>query len=766
MDRKKILRFIGSGVCFVLAFVAGFAAIHLVKQTDFCARDIIILVCLFAALVAIGNTALKLLYKGLGMTDEEIKEELSGKKEAPKTVLEKRSKRRGTLLIIAAGVLAFGFETCGIFLEAQMTSMPRGTLVAITIICLALPVVLGIASLPLTKRYFAKLGDMQVAEQQQYFLAHRVEAAETAAQKLRLLKKLILISDLYAVFIGLLGAVAAACIGALIDTDSGWTVIFWLFSGIYILAALSRIRFPLGKAYFEDDESYVDAADYPELYRLAARAQEQLGCTGEIRISIQGDCNAGIARLGSTYSVTLGAVLLNIMSEEELYCILLHEFSHMLLTSVTVSRQMFYNYWLSEGGNKHPLSDITSPLFSYPDTVYSFQFFLYSFAATLGSEEAADRSMAQFADKEAAASALLKLHYYDLYEWEEDALDTEPVYAPEQPGKDVLRRTISRFKSRAAERMDVWNELTAAEILSRTDTHPTVKMRLEALGVTDYHALELESSEEYTRDAERALDFVDKFVYKNILPVYDEKRREYYSEPKELVEKWEVGGMPLVPSEYAGVCSALRTLGRMSEAEALCDRVIAELPKAATCFARFTKGVLMLHRFEPNGLNLIYSAMDENSNYIDSGLEVIGEFCCLAGLQDELDRYRDKSVELLQMQNDVYSKLSELNAGDDLSTEHLPQELQDTILEYIGSIGGGKVLEVFIVHKTITDDFFTSVVVVRLDDDVSDDEKGEFFPKLFDFLDTCSSRQFSLFDYDDVQSIDFAAIPNSRIYSK
>ena len=768
MDRKKILRFIGSGACFVLAFAAAFVALRLVKQTDFNARDIIILVCLFAALVAIGNTALKLLYKGLGMTDEEIKEELGGKKEAPKTALEKRIKRRGTLLMVAAFVLAFGFWCGGMVLGFYAKNTPHSVLVAVIIVCLALPVVLSSAGLLLTKRYFAKFGQMQIAEQHQYLSAHRVEAAETAAQKLRLLKRIIFVSDLCAVLIGLLGAVAAVCCGMLdiSSSDNWWRYPCLLASALFILAALSRIRFPVGEEFFEDDETNVDASDFPELYRLTAKAQTQLGCEGKVRISIQPDCSAGIAKIGDTYLVTLGAILLSIVSGDELYCALLHEFSHMLLMSRNEERQIFYHDWLSEGGNEHFFSDLVSLPFSYFDDVYGFQYFLYDFAATLGSEEAADRSMAQFADKKIAASALLKLHYYELYEWEDEALDNKCFYATKQPRKDFLRRSIRRYKSRAAERAEAWNELTAAELPARNATHPTTIMRLEALGVTDIRALELESSEEYTRDAEKAVDHIDRLAYKNMLPVYAEKRKEYYLEPLELVEKWEADGRPLAATEYANVYTALTMLGRMSEAEALCDRVIAKLPRAAICFAMFAKGILMLHRFDPNGLNRIYWAMEHNGNYIDAGLPEIGQFCCLAGLADELDRYRGKSVELLQMREELHDELSMLNADDDLSAEHLPQELQGGVLEYIDSIDGGKVREVFLVRKTITDEFFMTAVVVRLNDDVSDDEKGKFFPKLFDFLDTCGEWQFSLFDYDDVSDIDFASIPGSCIYSK
>ena len=39
----------------------------------------------------------------------------------------------------------------------------------------------------------------------------------------------------------------------------------------------------------------------------------------------------------------------------------------------------------------------------------------------------------------------------------------------------------------------------------------------------------------------------------------------------------------------------------------------------------------MLYRYDERGMELIYRAMEQNGNYIEEGLNIIGNFCCLTG---------------------------------------------------------------------------------------------------------------------------------------
>lgn len=676
----------------------------------------------------------------------------------------KRERRRGIIMLLAAWILSLIFIILGIIFQKYLTGDLDFTLKILFTVSCVFPVLLLPLNILMKKKYIAKWKTMKVSELQEYLLSHRKESLTTSTYKMKVIERLQLLSDVYAGVLCLFAIIIALYAGILSSTDLSTPLGF--YSGILFLTSISRIRFPRKMSYLQEDESFVEVDDYPELYRLANEAQKVMNCSGHIRISLTADCNAGIAKIGDSYTVQLGAILLNTLSQEELYAILLHEFSHVILDDSQINRQSKYNNLISSGGNTHFFSGLSSILFCYLDTVYSFQYSMYLYSISVITEEKADLAMAELGDKNVAASALLKLKYYELFEWEDEAADSESLYLFEEPMQDILQQRFNRFLKKMPERSDEWNNLAKVEIISRTASHPTLRMRLDAIGVNDYHVLETTNNINYTNDVRKAIKHVDEMLSESRLASYSEDRENFYLKPKEIIENWERRGKPIVSTDYRDIDASMRQLGRMTESKNLCDRAISELPESATHYASFIKGVFLIHKFDPSGLNFIYEAMEYNSNYIDEGIEQIGNFCCLTGRQTELDQYRKKSVELIQKQKDEYSQISILKKNDNLSSEHLPSDILDGVLSYIGSIDGGFVQKVYIVRKTISEVLFTSALVVRFVDNTDEELITDFFHKMFNYLDTCGSWQFSLFDYSEVSKIKFDSIPNSCIYEK
>lgn len=173
----------------------------------------------------------------------------------------------------------------------------------------------------------------------------------------------------------------------------------------------------------------------------------------------------------------------------------------------------------------------------------------------------------------------------------------------------------------------------------------------------------------------------------------------------------------------------------------------------------------MLHSFNEAGIDYIYKAIENNHNYIDEGLAVIGHFCCLTGQEDQLEIYRERAVGLAQ-ENKIYSEAGILNKRDKLSTESLPDGMLEDILEHITSEYSDNIEKIYLARKTITDDFFTSVFVIKIVSDTDDDTRYKILHKAFNYLDTCSNWQFSLFDHDDVKNVKIENVTGSCVYTK
>lgn len=57
---------------------------------------------------------------------------------------------------------------------------------------------------------------------------------------------------------------------------------------------------------------------YPYLYQMAERARDALHCSGDIVITVTGECNIGIKKVAGYYNIELGVMLAGIESEDEL----------------------------------------------------------------------------------------------------------------------------------------------------------------------------------------------------------------------------------------------------------------------------------------------------------------------------------------------------------------------------------------------------------------------------------------------------------------
>ena len=616
-------------------------------------------------------------------------------------------------------------------------------------------------SIILKKLYVRRFANKSVAQIQTFMLSHRERAEETASEKLAYLKKLKTITDLYAVLFGILGAVCSFAPEA--ATSEDLSSAFLLYPVFLFLCAFSRIRFRTLEIFFDEDDSCISDEDYPTLFALAKKAARKQGCDEKIKIILAPNYGAGIAKESGMYCVSLGVMLLNILSEQELYQILLHEFAHVTKENIDGMRERRYGSWL-ENGNSHFLSTLTTKMYAFTDCVYALQFSLYLYAASIQLETEADRAMALHGDAKIAASALTKLKYRDLYEWELGTRDDESAYMSETPDPTILKKDIDDFISEIEKRKEFWDTLIDKEIISRQASHPTLKMRLDTLGISKYDVLPADAEHAYAEERTRALELMSSLVCKANEENYEENRKYRYLEPLEKVTEWENAGRPVISEEYADICLYLRSLGRHIDSDELCQRAIEELPSPANLHGHYMHGCFLLHTYDPAGLDFIYHAIENNQNYIEEGLQIIGEYCCLVGDQEELDSYREKAVQIAQKDKDVYSKINVLEKGDDLSSENLPEGMLEGIIDFIKSIDGSKVDKVYLVRKTITPDFFTSAVIVDFKEGTDGDTLDEIMHKIFRYLDTSTDWQFSLFDYKSVAKLKVENIPDSLVY--
>jgi hypothetical protein len=206
----------------------------------------------------------------------------------------------------------------------------------------------------------------------------------------------------------------------------------------------------------------------------------------------------------------------------------------------------------------------------------------------------------------------------------------------------------------------------------------------------------------------------------------------------------------------------------MAEAEALCDAILeTEKNPFAQAHAVYFKGMRMLHRYETEGIDLIYRAIDLNKNYMKDGFEMVEEYCTMCGLSDEYEHFLRRAV--IQMSAHAYNHevAGSLTPQDHLVPEEGLGDMLPDILSYMGEAANGCLREIYLVRKVISEDFFTSAFVIMFEYGASEDVMRRAYEAIFNYLDAYPvDWQFSLFVYDRETEAAVKRVANSRVWQK
>lgn len=653
------------------------------------------------------------------------------------------------------------------FITVAGINLPNSPVLLIVLsVIAAMPLIMLALNFILSMRFIKKLKSMKVAEGNAFLLSHRDDAEKTTAEKLKQLRRIRHTTTLYTALM-LFAAAAIALLGGVLGLEFPPAIVIcviyaWLVMASAVMRIHVRKRIDIPK-----DVAVLSSEEYPLIYSMARKAADVVGSKDEIVILPTWDFSASIIRDKNRYLLRIGVILLHVLSEQELYSIMLHEFAHVTDDKKAHFKEEQYQDWLSsEGGGVDRLSAFLANFYLYFGAKYLFNYMIYRYACSVVYELQADRAMAEHGDAKIAVSALLKTHYDTMYYWESCVKDEENIHEPEQLQADYLTKRIALFKKAIAERSEDWNALVTKEILANNASHPTLKMRMDALGIKELTLTETQSSHAYLDEIQRVLAYSEKFIYEERKPTYEQDRKQHYLDHLERVQAWEQEGKPVRAADYADMIAALKSLGRHEQAEALCDRVIEELAGMSATHAIYMKGSAMLFRYDEAGMDLIYQAMECNGNYIEEGLDTIGNFCCLTGREKDLLEYRKKANLLAQKHVDEDEQISFLSKKDNLTRENLPDGMLEDILSFILSVDVGIIQNIYLVRKTVSETFFASVFVLKFSGG-TDEQKYEILHKIFRYLDSYPvDWQFSLFDIADYPDVKVENIEGSLVYTK
>lgn len=609
-----------------------------------------------------------------------------------------------------------------------------------------------------TKVYADKFKKMTVAQRDEFVRKQQKVTSQDLDAEIGRIKRLYRFFIAYTSFFGILLALFAFVSGAIFVTEHMRSVGFMI---ICLWCVEGFVRLIPKRVTKKDFADYSDPADYPYIHSLARRAADTLGVKGEIRIFFTDNNDAAIAKVGKMISVLLGTRLLDILSENELYNILLHEFGHLTeKVDKTPNEGRLYTLLSSYEADK---TSLFKHFVSFPAILFLLEYRFYSIIASIYIEREADRAVLEYGDPTDAAHALIKVHLNQRFSNELAAFN---VYEPETPMENISRTFTDMYKNMLRSKGDFWISLAEKEIQPRNASHPILRSRIKALGIDKMEIVfPDDAGSEYRAEATKAFDAEAAEITKYFKEKYEENRKQNYLKPTEEIRRWEENGRNISPEASRPIIEALCELGRFKDAEALCDRIINEAEnKFATAFAHYIKGYILSKHYDVACLEHFYTAIELNRNYTDVALELIGEFCCITGNTEGLKEYRKRAIELTQRSEDETTE--GINDGK-LLPHSLSEEKLGSIIDFIKSVDElEEVVSVYCFDQVSSKNFRETAFALRFKDD-SSDSSDTVYNKVFNLLDTDPDGiDFALYVYSKQNAKKIEALNGAKVFKR
>ncbi len=459
-------------------------------------------------------------------------------------------------------------------------------------------------------------------------------------------------------------------------------------------------------------------------YALVNKAREAVGETRPVRILHDTDCGAAVMFHKGTIWLRLGAALLDNLSQEEVYQVLLHEFAHMQ-DKEQLRREKYMD------------STRKSMLFFCTDLQLVEYFQLQQIFASQDREEKADRTVQQLGDPQTAASAFAKIAYYDYYMRNYLCPERAPeFYEQETPPEDWTSRLSADFRQVYLEAPEKARRILDCELQPRVASHPIMRHRIQRFGVTDFTVAFPDHRDPWGREAKKAVARVDAKLEELNRENYAQRRQESYLQPRETVAAWQAAGEPMTYEDTRDVLDALYFGRRFWEAIDLSLRFAqTETPEHERCHAVFIEGLSRLKLQDDSGIDVLYQAIELNSNYQEPAAEAIGDYCVMLGLQEELERYRAFADNLMQEQVRV-DPLFPVTPKD-----RLEAVAEDSFgpwrmnLDFIRNAGGEALKRVVLVKKNTSPTTYAYIYFLELEPDTEEKREDAIFNAVFMHLD-------------------------------
>lgn len=455
----------------------------------------------------------------------------------------------------------------------------------------------------------------------------------------------------------------------------------------FVYCACFDLIFTTDTPSAEDRRFELREGEYPVIYATAKLAADKVGCKRKIVIEMTGE-GIGVSEGRNCVYLLLNAMECSLLTRDELYNVLLHEFAHVSNVDTVRSRR-FYCGKLRWGGDDKMFWSWILPLFtSSLVQTFGIDVTFYELMATRHHERLADAKVKELGDRQHFINAVSKgamFARFDALPRREIAYD---LYEAEEPPKDYYSRYIALFHKCRESEGERWKEILKKELPARVASHPTLRQRMEAMEVDSYDDTTEETDEKVLAEYAKLIKFSDDELYNLIKRDYKNIREGRYVKRKEQMDKYlkaKEEGKTLPPDELVSCMDAFLGIDDDVTLE-IADQLLAK--DNGYAYAHLYRAQVYFNRYDARCVEEFRAAMRENGGLCETCLDGIGQFALLSGDENLLKEYRSSAPETaISAQKEAESSM--WRVGIPLSKCTLDASALDDIGNRIAELGEG-----------------------------------------------------------------------------
>lgn len=489
-----------------------------------------------------------------------------------------------------------------------------------------------------------KYGNQSVKQSYERMLREQAEIEKDYKKAERSVAALLVTGYLLAAVVALLSFAMVFLSWAAVDiTAVVIAVLICLFNGFGFLSLFTLpVKEPLPELRLE-----LMKEQFPELWNAVRSAAKTVKCRKPFRVFI-GDATA-VYNYRRYVIVSLNALEYVYMSQDEFYNVMLHEFGHVINTD-TAKRRRYIRIIMRWSAETY-----TFPLrfFLYFWLLhFEYASVVFNVVSSRHMETLADDVVRQKGDPQIFVNATAKAEEIGLYCEDVPAEIMYEIFESNRPTEFYLTKKYKSFLRCRERKADKWKKILLYELPAQFDSHPTLRMRMEHMGCTEFKTELPPEDGTYAVEKGILLNKANKAYFISFSEDYESLRAQQYLSRKEAMDWYNSSVLSGKTIDNDMLVLSMQAFDGINNDKV--REIAQELLSrdGDSPIAHYYLGLIAFNDLDEQCINHFEKALARPELAADS-IQRIGQFAIRTGNRELLEDYRRRAPGIMQKIEDA-----------------------------------------------------------------------------------------------------------------